>query len=84
VGSVAAKLFISNLGGAVSAAGRSGGGLPVHPASQNDFHSPSRPIEGANRLTPSQYRSHSASATRARQAATLQVVDICRLVTNRL
>ena len=50
--------------------GKSPGTGPVHPPSQNAFHSPSCPISGENRRRPSAVRSHSASATLDRVAAT--------------
>ena len=53
-----------------STSGKSPGTGPVHPPSQKAFHSPSRPMSGENRRRPSAVRSHSASATLVRVAAT--------------
>jgi hypothetical protein len=53
-----------------STSGKSPGTGPVHPPSQNAFHSPSCPMSGQNRRRPSAVRSHSASATLDRVAAT--------------
>jgi hypothetical protein len=61
----------------LSMSGRSGGTAPVHPASHRARHSPSIPTVGENFLTPSHVRSHSASAIRLRQAATLYVAAVC-------
>jgi hypothetical protein len=61
--------------------GRSGGRGPVHPPSHRARHSPIRPTVGANLRTFSHARSHSASAMRAKHAATLDVVEEWRWVT---
>lgn len=53
-----------------SMSGKSPGTGPVHPPSQNALHSPSFPMSGENRRRPSAVRSHSASATLHRVAAT--------------
>jgi hypothetical protein len=53
-----------------STSGKSPGTGPVHPPSQSAFHSPSCPMSGETRRRPSAVRSHSASATLERVAAT--------------
>ena len=53
-----------------STSGRSPGTGPVHPPSQSALHSPICPMSGENRRSPSAVRSHSASATLDRVAAT--------------
>ena len=66
------------LGSCVSSEpGKSCGIDPVHPPSHNERHSPSCPTVGANRRTSSHDLTHSMSAIRDRQAATLRVVQVC-------
>lgn len=68
--------------GCASSRTRSGGGTgPLQPPSHKARHCPNGPTVGENRRTPSHTLSHSASARRERQAATLNVVVMCPCVT---